>query len=535
MKKSKSITELLNRISDPLVRAFESLRIAKQSQDQSKIESRAISLIENVMLLGEDKRFIELINEYPSDPFLDNFSNIPKKILPKLLISYADFRMGMSVKQLEGIHATIQFANQEDVDVEVKNSVLDRLYHTEIDFIIDTKIYPDENIINIFEYAKAKKNKALLKKVAKYCNIRLKSLEKPNSSDNLKDIECFWKIIQQVLPKKIQRAEELILATDILERRQTWGDNKFPSITRSDITVSMPLAVTIAVYLYSKQKKDLQFVYNLLKDNEDAELIKEHHHLPKMIESFVLEILKTKQTKDAFGCCRVILKNNCLKLQSKKVLQEVMLDLLVKGEIELADVVRDIMEWERDKKIISKAINIISKNISQKLLETSKFSNDLLSRWSYSFVSETKKLKSKEFEEAIALNKRVEYLEDYLQKGLRSIKSIMESNLNDEYSGKILLLDFQGSKFLRTLVGTESDMHSDILEKFNKEIKQLGFMNYPKPQGGAYIRINKDQKTILIHDRSEDFGECDKEITKSIIQRGFPDWIITTEKYKNGY
>ena len=142
---------------------------------------------------------------------------------------------------------------------------------------------------------------------------------------------------------------------------------------------------------------------------------------------------------------------------------------------------------------------------------------------------------SKAFKEAVELNQRIEYLSNYLVSGIPCVESIPNSDLETTYWGKILLFEFEGKKFLRTLSGTGGDMHRDIREKFSKEIKSFGFAKSPEEIGGAHIKMEENEKKIKIYDRSEDFGECDKEVAKELVQANFPDWIITTEKYNKGY
>ena len=142
---------------------------------------------------------------------------------------------------------------------------------------------------------------------------------------------------------------------------------------------------------------------------------------------------------------------------------------------------------------------------------------------------------SKEFKEAVDLNQRIYYLSSYLISGAPSVESIPDSDLETNYCGKILLFKFEEKNFLRTLSGTEGDMHSEIRDKFSREIKSFGFAKSPNETGGAHIKMEEAEKKIKIYDRSEDFGECDKEVAKELVQGNFPDWIVTTEKYNREY
>jgi hypothetical protein len=208
---------------------------------------------------------------------------------------------------------------------------------------------------------------------------------------------------------------------------------------------------------------------------------------------------------------------------------------LIAGEIQLADSIREIVGWFRDSILIGQATDSILAIIDQKLVDSNKFSDELLSRWSYSSSSNKETFMSKAFKEATELNQRIGYLSNYLISGIPSVENIPDSDLETNYRGKILLFEFEGKKFLRTLSGTGGDMHRDIREKFSKEIKSFGFAESPNEIGGAHIKIEETEKNIKIYDRSEDFGECDKEVAKDLVQRNFPDWIITTEKYNRGY
>lgn len=529
------ITDLLDRISDPLVKAFESLRIATQNKDKSLIESGTLVFIKTLMLLGNDKRLIDLLKE-ASDPFLNYFKNVQKEILPDLIIDYANFRLQMNIKPVDGINSIIYYISDEkDLDSEAKENILQKLYHMRIDFILKSKIPSDSDIKGNLKYAKSNKDAELLKKIRKYRDMRFKQLQKPNSTDELKDVQSFWELVGELSPKQKQKVEKIILSTDVLMRRQTWGDNKFPSIKKEDVGTHIDTAIEVAIHLFKKQKKDLWFVYNLLKDNEDQTIVEKYPVLKTMIEAYSLEVFSSKNGLQSFEKCKDLLRKYEVEISDKKSAENSIVDLLVNGEIQLADCIREMMGWFRDSILIGQAIDHIVITMNQKLIDSNKFSDELLSRWSYSYSSKKETFMSKAFKEALELNQRIEHLSKYLISGTPSVDSISDCDLETTYWGKILLFEFEGKKFLRTLSGTGGDMHRDIREKFSKEIKSFGFAEHPEEIGGAHIKMEENEKKIKIYDRSEDFGECDKEIAKELVQRNFPDWIITTEKYNKGY
>lgn len=528
------ITDLLDRISDPLVKAFESIRVATQNKDKTLIESNTLVFIRTLMTLGEDKRLIDLLKE-ASDPFIDYFRNVSKEVLPRLIIDYANFRLQMNVKPVDGINSIISLVRHDkEIDLLVKENILQKLYHMRIDFIIESKLSSDSSIKENLIYAKDKKDKELLKKIRKYCSLRLKQIQKPSSIDAMKDVQIFWELISEISPKQKPKVEKIILTTDVLMRRHTWGENKFPCVKKEDVSNYIDTAIGVSIRLFKKQKKDLWFVYNLFKDNEDQTIVEKYPILKTMIEAFCLEVFNSKRHLDSFNKCKDLLLRYEVEISDKKSVEDSIVNLLINGEIELADSIREMMGWFRDSILIEKATDSIIAIVNQKLIESNKFSDELLSRFSYSSSSKKETFMSKGFKEVVDLNKRIGYLSNYLISGISSVESIPDSDLETSYSGKILLFEFKGKKFLRTLSGTGGDMHRDIGEKFSKEIKSFGFAEQPEEIGGAHIKVQENEKKIKIYDRSEDFGECDKEIAKDLVQSNFPDWIIITEKYK-GY
>ncbi len=137
-------------------------------------------------------------------------------------------------------------------------------------------------------------------------------------------------------------------------------------------------------------------------------------------------------------------------------------------------------------------------------------------------------------DDAIKSRQRRKALDEFTQHGL-DVTQIPLVGISEKYSGKILLMNFQGRTFLRGFPPHQRDgMHQNILNSFNEELNVLGYSGSPKPQGGAHIGFNKETGNRVIYDASGDYGECDKDIAAKLIKETFPAQKIVAERCNRG-
>ena len=133
-------------------------------------------------------------------------------------------------------------------------------------------------------------------------------------------------------------------------------------------------------------------------------------------------------------------------------------------------------------------------------------------------------------EEAIGSKLKLKAFDDYRANGL-DIESIPEIDIPEGYSGKVLVLQFQGRNYIRTLPRGRS-MHSDISEAFGRELSLRGFSGWAEEMGGGDFYWDKSGQGV-ISGESGDYGECDKELARGLVQKAFPDKTIVAHQSRN--
>lgn len=143
-------------------------------------------------------------------------------------------------------------------------------------------------------------------------------------------------------------------------------------------------------------------------------------------------------------------------------------------------------------------------------------------------------IKKGDVRQSIDSRRRLKSLDMYMQNGL-NVEDIPEVAMPDNYSGKIIIADIKGRKVLRGDMRGRSDMHKDIEEQLQDDVRMRGFTSYVSVEGGAYLSQNKDG-SIKISGDSGDFGECDKDLAKQLVSNYFPDREVIAESSRgNGW
>ncbi len=133
-------------------------------------------------------------------------------------------------------------------------------------------------------------------------------------------------------------------------------------------------------------------------------------------------------------------------------------------------------------------------------------------------------------QQALDVQTRLEAFRDYSQNGL-NINSIPQVELVGN-GGKFILINFKDKTFLRGAKAREG-YHQDILNRFQSGLELKGFDN-PCLEGGqvsgAHYSIRENKMTIK--GKSEDYGECDKDLAKQLMSQVFPGEIIIERERK---
>jgi hypothetical protein len=533
-KTSKTNAEnLLENILNPLVKAYEGIKIGLELHKEKMVQKYAILFFQALMLQPKEK-ILALYEEMHNDPYFKFLDYLPQRLFQDTLLKYLEFVADILKKdQIKFIRQAIESLDKKDI--KGKKAIVNKLYHMEMKVIVSKNLLEDYSVSLISSYAKKVNDTELVSSVDSYCERRILSFQNPTSLEDVKDPDSFWKLIQEINHSEKDAIKALIVATDVLMRRSTMGDKNELSIKYNDILKFYKPAYKIAVQLFAKEKSNLAYVGNILKEAGVQKTYSKKPEARIMAIAYVEFMLNhnhlhVKWIEEVGKWLAVYnLDKDMLDLISKPVIEK----LLAQGQIELADTVSKFTGYKIPEDSVEKAVLVILMERANLMKEVNSFSEKLLDKYSLKRYSSDKDLRSEEFGKSIELTDRIDRVRAYFQHGLPKIDDIPVSNLADSYSGKILLATYESKVFLRTLNGTGGDMHRQILESFSKEIQRMGFAGSPNENGGAYIRMSASEKSCVIKDRSEDYGECDKNIAKEIVQQQFPDWTIVTEAAKN--
>lgn len=129
---------------------------------------------------------------------------------------------------------------------------------------------------------------------------------------------------------------------------------------------------------------------------------------------------------------------------------------------------------------------------------------------------------------ALGIVNRETLLKHYQAHGL-DLDRFPEVTVPDQYHGKILTLKLGDRVFIRS----QASMHKIIFANFRMELAGYGYdlsARAVKHAGGAWLKFTSTS-TILINQRSEDYGECDKALAAEVVKRAFPDYKVTHQPY----
>jgi hypothetical protein len=134
-----------------------------------------------------------------------------------------------------------------------------------------------------------------------------------------------------------------------------------------------------------------------------------------------------------------------------------------------------------------------------------------------------------EIGEAIRLARRAGAPNRLLLHGPDPARLVVETELPEDYVGKVLMMRVTGGAFDDTVILRSGDgWHREILHNTRAEMADLGFPEAEvHPLGGAYAGFDSDG--IVIWGNSDEYGCCDKEKASTMIARAFPGKLIRIE------
>lgn len=106
--------------------------------------------------------------------------------------------------------------------------------------------------------------------------------------------------------------------------------------------------------------------------------------------------------------------------------------------------------------------------------------------------------------------------------------------IDENYDGYYILREirlignsWEDSPLKIVVVGDQESLsHYLVAEKFSKHFREL-WGKYSSPIcGGGVICISKSKKEIIIYGISGSYGKADRKITKEILERNFPDYMV---------
>jgi hypothetical protein len=133
--------------------------------------------------------------------------------------------------------------------------------------------------------------------------------------------------------------------------------------------------------------------------------------------------------------------------------------------------------------------------------------------------------------EARRMARRAAALNGLLIHGPDPAQMLAETELPEDYVGKILMVLLTGGGFDDTVcLRSGDDWHREILHNTRAEIADLGFPDAQiHPLGGAYAGFESDG-SVVIWGTSDEYGCCDKELAARMITRAYPKKTVRIEE-----
>lgn len=517
--------ELLSKVSNSLVRAYEGLALGIDTKNDSLTQKYSQEFFAALPLQPKEK-LQKLFNEVYSDPFAKFFQYVPESQF-QVVVSYLEmttkYRSDDCLKFLVDA-----ITNYEKDEKPLKDELLQLLYVSLSHMLLGGGIFDDSAALKVHEYGIKNNNPSLVSMVGSYIIIRNRSFVLPRSLKDLKRPEQLWKLLHAYRPEgDWNSVRERLIVCDVLLPNP---DRRVPAellIEGKDLTLYYNEAFLLAGRLLDVEKNDFYYIRNLLQQEV---VQKEYGNDPRAKElalAYIVHVIDPKSVSLGY------LESFSGWLQAYGITADdfkltrvgyVIAQLLIAGKIELAHEVINISGYSISDELLADVVSQIKADIDAALLEAEKFVHEIVSAYTYNFSGQT--LRSKSVALAYTLAKRIERVTSYCKNGLPSIDDIPLVNFGPGFSGKILLVSFKEKLFLRG-IRKGDELHRQIFDKFQEELIDLGYAYYPDEEGGATLLVNSSDKTCTIYGDSHEFGACDKTKAQEILQCAFPGWTVS--------
>lgn len=536
---------VLSGIANSFVRHTEGMRLGKQLKDRGMIQTHALLFIKALLaqkIIPEGKDMgrgehrldvsrTEEIRDYLKEK---SFGSIVSLISPdklsEVLLPYIQFEANIANEKDERFREALNLISENPW--ELRDEEKDAYYKkvSEMLMKLSHESVSVKYVKRIFDFAQKSNDKLLLKKVTDYCNKKIAQATKPKKVSDLSEGDSLLELVKEIVPSKYKELQEINTAGQLFDSNHYFDDDEYViRLTEENMDDYFHQGFELAASIFEQgNEENLLYLVKVLKEPRTLKLKSQKKRLAKAMAVALIEWSLQKENRLHEDTQKQILVDyKCIKSVSKELVQSELIELLSNGAIETAHNLSELMSVSIDSYIISRAEELINFKIRKHEESSSDFEREVFNPYSYS-SSRNEKF-SDDVDSIIELHQRKRHLWNYLKKGMAKLEDVIpESDLTENYNGKIMLFEVGDHTFLRTLAGTQGDMHSDIVRKFYDEVHQKGFSETIKKAGGAHVKI--EHNGCLIYDASMDYGECDKDTAKAIIENQFPDMTVQTQR-----
>ncbi len=523
-KKPSAEHAVLNKITDPFVRAQEGMRIGKKLNDAGLIERSALQFVKNI-LIQPSETLKKLFEDANRDPFEAYFLALPKDEFSALVEQYAEILLQTGA--VDKIFWTIRLAKKSTSEQTERQRLLKKLYEHAMSAM--DKTANKWFILEILQYAKDSSDAQLLTRVRSFYEACVCRLRDPKTIDDLSKLEYLWNLNAVINPAESEMLSRLIVASSILSY-QPCG-NTIPRATAENTAEHIDIALEFALLLLNRAQRG-EYLYNLLRHDECKKRSSTDRRMRQLASAYIAWNLahSTDHSLASVLKCTEIIGSYGLRAKNFFHAATGRIELhLAAGRIELADKTAKLFKTRPTRAMIETAILKIEREMRAQLIKAESFSETILSPLTYKYSSSDGEV-LESFSKAVALQERIDAVSRYGKSGLASLKELPQTNITQSTNGKFLVFEYAGTTFIRTYYKKNDSMHADINRGFRAEIRQAGFADYPEVQGGAYITMNQQEKVCVLSEQSGDYGECDKDLAKKILAEQFADWKIEIRK-----
>ncbi len=546
----KQVRSILASIANPLVKYMEGVRLSKRIGDVKMVEQYAFKFLQTLIGLSDDllkgeteqsKIILDFWNEERS--YYDNlgwlFEHLSSKKVVSMLLPYVELKMKATKKKLAQIKHGLDIVNKIKIHDDAKHELLVKLHQLRMDTTLLLQEVHDQEVGETWKFAQGKELPDLITKVKSYCTWRLNLLEKPRSLSDVESLRNTKSLIEKVFPDRLGNLGDLFTALTLFCEEHDCRDGNIVFFSNENADQFFARGFAIATHLFQHgSEENLDYLYRTLiryasvqKESADAKVIED------MLRAYLLwKFGQSVQSLHLASLEKILKSYNAVSIIPTELKESAVVELLVLGKIEVVDSLLSLMKMELSSVAMKRAVRKIRLLMSEQLGRTGPFERNIFSNYSYNSGEPKDTLVSKEVNEAMVLCQRIDSIQSYFEKGKPKVEDIPASNLPVDYSGgRVMLFKFRGKDFLRVLNAKRAEMHSEIVQEFASELKNLGFAEYPNQAGGGYIGFFKadSAKSVeahwIIDDESGDYGECNKALAKSIVEQQFPGVKVITK------